>query len=97
MALLNSPDSKVQRAGAGALRTLAFKNEANKNLVLLHSLPLYLTQYFVASASLVLLQIVECGALPILIFMLRAEDPGIHYEAVLCFSSLLSRSVCLFT
>ncbi|CAI7817578.1 unnamed protein product, partial [Closterium sp. NIES-54] len=56
--LLESLDPKVQRAGAGALRTLAFKNEASKNLI------------------------VECGALPNLIFMLRSEDTGIQYEAV---------------
>jgi hypothetical protein len=56
--LLESTDTKVQRAAAGALRTLAFKNEANKN------------------------QIVEQNALPTLIFMLRSEDVGIHYEAV---------------
>lgn len=31
--LLESNDAKVQRAAAGALRTLAFKNEANKNQV----------------------------------------------------------------
>lgn len=31
--LLESTDAKVQRAAAGALRTLAFKNEANKNQV----------------------------------------------------------------
>lgn len=31
--LLDSVDPKVQRAGAGALRTLAFKNELNKNQV----------------------------------------------------------------
>ena len=31
--LLESTDSKVQRAAIGALRTLAFKNEANKNQV----------------------------------------------------------------
>lgn len=31
--LLESTDTKVQRAAAGALRTLAFKNEANKNQV----------------------------------------------------------------
>lgn len=41
--LLSSWDLKVQRAGAGALRTLAFKNDENKR------------------------QIVECGALPLLI------------------------------
>jgi hypothetical protein len=31
--LLKSNDSKVQQAAAGALQTLAFKNEANKNQV----------------------------------------------------------------
>ena len=38
---------QVQRAAASALRTLAFKNDENKN------------------------QIVECGALPMLIFMVN--------------------------
>lgn len=33
VALLDSPDVKVQRAAAGALRTLAFKCEANKNQI----------------------------------------------------------------
>lgn len=33
MALLDSTDVKVQRAAAGALRTLAFKCEANKNQI----------------------------------------------------------------
>lgn len=33
VALLESPDAKVQRAAAGALRTLAFKNEENKNMI----------------------------------------------------------------
>lgn len=31
--LLDFPDMKVQRAAAGALRTLAFKNDENKNQV----------------------------------------------------------------
>lgn len=31
--LLEFPDPKVQRAAAGALRTLAFKNDENKNQV----------------------------------------------------------------
>lgn len=31
--LLESQDIKVQRAAAGALRTLAFKNDENKTLV----------------------------------------------------------------
>ena len=31
--LLESNDAKVQRAAAGALRTLAFKNDENKNQV----------------------------------------------------------------
>jgi hypothetical protein len=59
----------VQRAAAGALRTLAFKNEENKN------------------------QIVECGALPTLIQMLRAEDAGIHYEAVGVIGNLVHSSI----
>ena len=59
---------QVQRAAAGALRTLAFKNEDNKN------------------------QIVECGALPTLIQMLRAEDVGIHYEAVGVIGNLVHSS-----
>ena len=33
MELLEFSDSKVQRAAAGALRTLAFKNDDNKNQV----------------------------------------------------------------
>ena len=37
--LLESTDGKVQRAAAGALRTLAFKNEENKNQVI------FLTQF----------------------------------------------------
>lgn len=62
---------QVQRAAAGALRTLAFKNEDNKN------------------------QIVECGALPTLIHMLRAEDTGIHYEAVGVIGNLVHSSQVL--
>lgn len=58
----------MQRAAAGALRTLAFKNEDNKN------------------------QIVDCGALPTLIQMLRAEDVGIHYEAVGVIGNLVHSS-----
>ena len=30
----------------------------------------------------IILQIVECNALPMLILMLRSEDASIHYEAV---------------
>ena len=59
---------QVQRAAAGALRTLAFKNEENKNLI------------------------VECDALPTLIHMLRAEDAGIHYEAVGVIGNLVHSS-----
>lgn len=36
--LLEFADSKVQRAAAGALRTLAFKNDVNKNQVITVSL-----------------------------------------------------------
>jgi hypothetical protein len=60
---------QVQRAAAGALRTLAFKNEENKN------------------------QIVECGALPTLIQMLRSHDAGIHYEAVGVIGNLVHSSM----
>ena len=71
MYLQEAYDNKVQRAAAGALRTLAFKNEDNKN------------------------QIVECGALPTLIHMLRAEDVLIHYEAVGVIGNLVhSSQVC---
>lgn len=59
----------MQRASAGALRTLAFKNEENKNLI------------------------VECGALSTLIQMLRAEDMGIHYEAVGVIGNLVHSSL----
>ena len=52
VALLESWDAKVQRAAAGALRTLAFKNEENKQ------------------------QIVQQGALALLIRMLTAEESG---------------------
>ncbi len=58
----------MQRASAGALRTLAFKNEDNKN------------------------QIVEAGALPTLIQMLRSEDTGVHYEAVGVIGNLVHSS-----
>lgn len=59
---------QVQRAAAGALRTLAFKNEDNKNLI------------------------VSEGALPVLIQMLKAEDAGIHYEAVGVIGNLVHSS-----
>ena len=36
--LLEFTDTKVQRASAGALRTLAFKNDENKNQVISPSL-----------------------------------------------------------
>lgn len=36
--------------------------------------------------------IVECGALPTLIQMLRADDPGIHYEAVGVIGNLVHSS-----
>ena len=58
----------MQRAAAGALRTLAFKNEDNKNLI------------------------VSEGALPVLIQMLKAEDAGIHYEAVGVIGNLVHSS-----
>ena len=57
-----------KRAAAGPLRTLAFKNDDNKN------------------------QIVECGALPMLIFMVKSEDQLIHYEAVGVIGNLVHSS-----
>lgn len=62
---------QVQRAAAGALRTLAFKNEDNKN------------------------QIVECGALPVLVQMLRSEEAGVHYEAVGVIGNLVHSSATI--
>eukprot|EP00271_Cylindrocystis_brebissonii_P023021 TRINITY_DN9210_c0_g1_i2.p1 TRINITY_DN9210_c0_g1~~TRINITY_DN9210_c0_g1_i2.p1 ORF type:complete len:701 (+),score=157.95 TRINITY_DN9210_c0_g1_i2:238-2340(+) len=70
--LLDSADAKVQRAGAGALRTLAFKNEANK-------------QEIVGIKN----------ALSTLIFMLRSEDAGIHYEAVGVIGNLVHSSTSI--
>mgnify|MGYP002787094418 CR=1 FL=1 len=61
-------DVKVQRAACGALRTLAFKNEENKNMIVNH------------------------GALPTLIQLLRSEDPGVHYEAVGVIGNLVHSS-----
>lgn len=60
--------SQVQRAAAGALRTLAFKNEENKN------------------------KIVECGALPHLVYMVRDSDTNVHYEAVGVLGNLVHSS-----
>ena len=59
---------QVQRAAAGALRTLAFKNEDNKN------------------------KIVECGALPHLVYMVRDADTNVHYEAVGVLGNLVHSS-----
>lgn len=38
-------------------------------------------------------QIVECGALPVLVQMLRSEDMGVHYEAVGVIGNLVHSSV----
>ncbi len=38
------------------------------------------------------LQIVQCGALPVLIQMLRSEDAGVHYEAVGVIGNLVHSS-----
>lgn len=88
--LLDFTDTKVQRAAAGALRTLAFKNDENKNQVT--DLPLEvdwikLPSVLVNRVNALTLQIVECNALPSLILMLRSEDAAIHYEAVGCYCS----------
>lgn len=83
--LLEFTDTKVQRAAAGALRTLAFKNDENKNQVIgpwigCSTVGLIRISYIIFTTW----QIVECNALPTLILMLRSEDAAIHYEAVGC-------------
>lgn len=81
--LLEFTDTKVQRAAAGALRTLAFKNDENKKQVINLDLEVGLIRLSLVSVNKTLiLQIVECNALPTLILMLRSEDAAIHYEAV---------------
>lgn len=51
--LLESTDSKVQRAAAGALRTLAFKNDSNKNqIVECNALPLLILMLRSESVSI---------------------------------------------
>lgn len=51
--LLESTDSKVQRAAAGALRTLAFKNESNKNqIVECNALPILILMLRSESVSI---------------------------------------------
>lgn len=80
--LLGILDVKVQRAAAGALRTLAFKNEENKRQVKLYSALIF---HRLSSAFIHLtfkLQIVDCNGLPVLVLMLQSEDTTIHYEAV---------------
>lgn len=42
--------------------------------------------------AIVTLQIVDCGALPVLIQMLRSEDVGVHYEAVGVIGNLVHSS-----
>ncbi|XP_061989402.1 ARM REPEAT PROTEIN INTERACTING WITH ABF2-like isoform X1 [Rosa rugosa] len=101
--LLEFADTKVQRAAAGALRTLAFKNDENKNQVM--DLPceiIYFLKFGIfiirdglklnISRKFMTLQIVECNALPTLILMLRSEDAAIHYEAVGVIGNLVHSS-----
>jgi len=80
--LLDFADAKVQRAAAGALRTLAFKNDENKNQVSGHCWKLGFEYVSSKSHNIMIFQIVECNALPTLILMLRSEDAAVHYEAV---------------
>ncbi|RYQ93869.1 hypothetical protein Ahy_B09g100095 isoform A [Arachis hypogaea] len=82
--LLEFADPKVQRAAASALRTLAFKNDENKNQAsdFCLKLGIYIRLYM----------IVECNALPNLILMLRSEDAAIHYEAVGVIGNLVHSS-----
>ena len=58
------------------------KNDDNKNLVEIAILQLLLRFLDGACFDCLLLQIVECSALPTLILMLGSEDAAIHYEAV---------------
>ncbi|KAF7837264.1 ARM REPEAT PROTEIN INTERACTING WITH ABF2-like [Senna tora] len=92
--LLEFTDMKVQRAAAGALRTLAFKNDENKNQVTGLSLRLFLEINLntIKSQKIMTWQIVECNALPTLILMLRSEDAAIHYEAVGVIGNLVHSS-----
>jgi hypothetical protein len=81
--LLEFNDTKVQRAAAGALRTLAFQNADNKNQVVDFAQQLTMVGSFViVCLQKWKLQIVQCNALPTLVLMLGSEDPTIHYEAV---------------
>ena len=78
----------MQRADAGALRTLSFENHENKNQVckliiaeVLHNsikttYNLYMTT--VNLNSLLIFQIVECNALPALTLLLCSEDVTIQ-------------------
>ncbi|XP_058748626.1 ARM REPEAT PROTEIN INTERACTING WITH ABF2-like isoform X1 [Vicia villosa] len=91
--LLESNDKKVQRAAAGALRTLAFQNAENKDQVVDLAQQLTMVDSFVIVAyKNIKLQIVECDALPTLVLMLGSEDPAIHYEAVGVIGNLVHSS-----
>ncbi|CAI5516881.1 unnamed protein product [Closterium sp. Naga37s-1] len=107
--LLESLDPKVQRAGAGALRTLAFLSALSLTLAeggipplveLLESLDPKVQRAGAGALRTLAFKneanknlIVECGALPTLIFMLRSEDTGIHYEAVGVIGNLVHSSM----
>lgn len=83
--LLEFDDPKVQRSAAGALRTLAFRNDDNKNRVNVCQFVNY-RLYLILEWSMIttrFLQIIDCNALPMLIRMLGSEDAAIHYEAVI--------------
>ncbi|XP_047180748.1 ARM REPEAT PROTEIN INTERACTING WITH ABF2-like isoform X1 [Vigna umbellata] len=89
--LLDFADAKVQRAAAGALRTLAFKNDENKNQVSC-CWKLWFGYFTNKSHNMMIFQIVECNALPTLILMLRSEDAAVHYEAVGVIGNLVHSS-----
>ncbi|CAI6000458.1 unnamed protein product [Closterium sp. NIES-64] len=104
--LLESLDPKVQRAGAGALRTLAFLSALSLTLCPPSPLVVHVRVCMEAwmmqgggrnttagGAAGVAGPQVECGALPTLIFMLRSEDTGIHYEAVGVIGNLVHSSM----
>ena len=83
--MLEFGDIKVQRAAARTLRTLAFKNDGNKNqvVIFLHSIDV-INLVVLVVYKIKKLQIVECDALPTLVLMLGSEDSKLHSEAVRC-------------
>ncbi|XP_068472914.1 ARM REPEAT PROTEIN INTERACTING WITH ABF2-like isoform X1 [Phaseolus vulgaris] len=91
--LLEFGDIKVQRAAARTLRTLAFKNDGNKNqvVIFLHSIDV-INLVVLVVYKIKKLQIVECDALPTLVLMLGSEDSKLHSEAIGVIGNLVHSS-----